>query len=69
MEFICPVCGKWTQIHEHQVLAGNQCRCRRRGGLLRAESVRPFRIQAESTIGQSAVRMGSNASQGGESHG
>jgi len=69
MEFMCPVCGKWTEIHEHQVFAGNRCRCRRCGGLLRITSTRPFSIVVEDSLNGPPVRIGSGAGAKEEEHG
>ncbi len=69
VEFMCPVCGKWTEIHEYQVIAGSQCKCPRCWALLRVESVRPFRIQVEGAIKKPAVRIGSGVSKKGKQRG
>jgi len=59
MEFMCPVCGKWTEVHEHQVFAANRFRCRRCGGLLLVVSARPFRVAPERDLGKPPVGVGS----------
>jgi len=69
MEFLCPICGKWTELREHQVFAGTRCRCPRCGGLLLVTSARPFRIEVEGTSEKPVVRVGTGIGQKEENHG
>ena len=59
MEFMCPVCGSWTEIHEHQVFTCNRFKCQRCWGQLRIESARPFRIMPDREPEKQLVRVGS----------
>jgi len=69
MEFLCPLCLRWTEVHEHQVFAGNRFRCRRCGGLLLIASVRPFQVVPEQEPEKSPARVGSGIGQKEEQHG
>ena len=59
MEFMCPMCGAWTEIHEHQVFSGNRFKCQRCWGGLRIESARPFRVIPEQGFRKPPTRVGS----------
>lgn len=66
MELICPVCKKWTEIPERDVLPGRQCRCRECWSILRVESSRPLRVRPASSGSQTPEEIASTTSQGGE---
>ena len=63
MEFMCPLCFRWTEIREHQVFAGNRIRCGRCGGVLRITSARPFAVEPGSAPGSASIRVGSVSGQ------
>ena len=69
MEFMCPLCLRWTEVHEHQVFAGNRFRCKRCGGLLLIASARPFRVAPERELEKPPVTVGGGIGQKEEQHG
>lgn len=68
MEFMCPACGKWTEIAERQAISGNRCRCAEYWTVLLIESHRPFRVRVEPSTGKPLAHVGSGTPQGGEEH-
>jgi len=44
MEFICPVCGQWTEIREHQAFAGTRLSCPRGSRLRRMTTDYALRV-------------------------
>ena len=70
MEFVCPGCGKWTEIPERQVFTSNRCRCSECWALLLIESQHPFRVRVETAAtSKLAANVGRIRTQGGEGHG
>ena len=69
MELVCPMCGAWTEIHDHQLSSGNRFKCRRCWERLRIESARPFRVASEREIEKPPVRSGIGTSGKEEQHG
>jgi len=69
MEFICPRCGKWTAIHEHQAFVGSLLKCHRCWGQLRVLGVRPFRIEAAEASERPKVGIARGARRKETDHG
>ena len=69
MEFMCPLCFRWTEIREHQVFAGNRFRCGRCGSVLLIASVRPFQVTPEQELERPQARVGSGIGQKEEQYG
>ncbi|GEM_PF-4845025 len=69
MEFMCPLCFRWTEIREHQVFVGNRFRCGRCGSVLLIASVRPFQVVPEQEPEKSPTTVGIGIGQKEEQHG
>jgi len=69
MEFMCPLCFRWTEIRENRVFAGNRIRCGRCGGVLVIVRTRPFHVSPEAERGGSPVEVGSGIAQKEEQYG
>jgi len=69
MEFMCPLCFRWTEIREHQVFVGNSFRCGRCGRVLLIANVRPFQVVPDQEPERPPVRVGNRIDQKEEQHG
>ena len=69
MEFLCPVCGKFTEVRERLVFGGSSFRCAECWSGLQVESLNPFRVRVEKMSHKSPVIIGCREARRGEKNG
>jgi len=69
MEFICPACGKFTEVQEQKVFRGNHFKCNTCWSELVFESTQPLRVRFVSEVAETPVASGGRAVRRGGKNG